>query len=206
MDISTGAQALREHGQELVPVELEVRVARTLVDFQKVACIRATVFMGEQACPFDEEFDGNDLCGTHLVAYWRGEPAATVRLRWFADFFKVERVCILERFRGCAILPGLMAHAFELASRKGYQKGIGHIQARLQRMWLRLVHCRIVEPAGEFTFSGYDYRLVEFEVCTHPEALKPSTPPNVINRPEGDWDRPGILDEADSREPMGEAA
>ena len=38
-----------------------VQIARTLEDLMKVTAIRSTVFLADQACPYEEEFDGNDL-------------------------------------------------------------------------------------------------------------------------------------------------
>ena len=37
---------------------LEIRVARTLDDFALVSAVRTLVFVGEQDCPYEEEFDG----------------------------------------------------------------------------------------------------------------------------------------------------
>src|SRR5882672_818811 len=95
--------------------DIEVRVVRSLDDLHKVSVLRAITYMAEQTCPYDEEFDGNDLCALHLLACERGEPVGTLRLRFFNGFCKIERVCIDSRRRGGAILVHLMAHAFEIA-------------------------------------------------------------------------------------------
>jgi len=71
------------------PPVLEVRVARTLDDLMMVVAIRALVYMGEQNCPYAEEFDGNDLVATNLIGFVNGEPAATVRMRYFGGFAKL---------------------------------------------------------------------------------------------------------------------
>ena len=58
-----------------------IRVARTLEDMQRIAVVRALVYMAEQDCPYDEEFDGNDLAGaTHLLGEAGGEPFEGRRL------------------------------------------------------------------------------------------------------------------------------
>jgi len=57
-----------------------VRVARTMDDMQRISVVRALVYMSEQDCPYDEEFDGNDLAGaTHLLAEAGGEPLGCLR-------------------------------------------------------------------------------------------------------------------------------
>jgi hypothetical protein len=71
--------------------DLRVEVVRNLNDFMKVVAIRSSVFLAEQDCPYDEEFDNNDLSSLHLIAYLRDEPVATLRVRWFANFAKIER-------------------------------------------------------------------------------------------------------------------
>ena len=37
--------------------------------------MRSAVYIGEQECPYEEEFDGNDLAATHLIGYVGNEPA-----------------------------------------------------------------------------------------------------------------------------------
>jgi len=41
--------------------DLRVEVVRDLNEYMKVVAIRASVFLAEQDCPYDEEFDNNDL-------------------------------------------------------------------------------------------------------------------------------------------------
>ena len=81
--------------------DLHIDVARTLNDLMQVVTVRSLVYMGDQVCPFDEEFDGNDFAGaTHLILRKGDEPIGVVRLRWFADFAKLERLAIRREYRG----------------------------------------------------------------------------------------------------------
>src|SRR4051794_10887257 len=59
--------------------DLSVTIARSLEDVMRVMTIRSAVYMGEQECPYDEEFDGNDFSATHLIGYVGNEPAACLR-------------------------------------------------------------------------------------------------------------------------------
>jgi len=110
----------------------QVSVVRDLNDFQKVVSLRAATFMAEQNCPFDEE---NDLNAMHLLALKDNEPVATVRLRWYANFGKVERVCVHKSLRGTKAVRVILAHAFEIAARKGYRVMTAQIQSRLVPLW-----------------------------------------------------------------------
>ena len=101
-------------------------VVRTLDEYHQVSAIRSAVFMAEQDCPYEEEFDGNDLCGTHFLLRRSGRPVGTLRIRWFAEFAKLERIALLPCERARPGLRVLLADAFELVSRKGYRRMTGH--------------------------------------------------------------------------------
>ncbi|MEM6466131.1 MAG: GNAT family N-acetyltransferase, partial [Pseudomonadota bacterium] len=124
----------RKTGAAAAP-KLSVVPARNMEDMMRVTAIRAAVYMSEQACPYEEEFDGNDLCASHVIAYSKGQPIATLRLRWFAGFGKIERVSILPAFRGSGVVKVMLAASLEIASRKGYRRMLAQIQARLWPLW-----------------------------------------------------------------------
>ena len=191
---ATGAGALRRVPSRNHFELAQVSVARTFDDLQRVFAIRAAVFLAEQDCPYGEEYDGNDLTSLHLLASISGEPVATLRLRWFAGFGKVERVCILPRARGRYLDRILLAHAFEIAARKGYRLMIGQIQARLWPLWSRVLICDLRRDRPRFSFSGYDYLEIDIPVPAHGEALTPQSDPYVLIRPEGAWNEPGVLE------------
>lgn len=177
------------------------RPVRTLDEFQMVAALRAAVFMSEQACPYEEEFDGNDLCATHFLLFDRGRPVGTLRVRWFANFAKLERIALLPSERGRMGLRVLLAEMFELVARKGYQRMLGQIQARLWPVWSRTFKCRLLPGRQPFWFSDYEYREIEIDVPDHPRALVMEADPYLIIRPEGAWDEPGVLDASATRAP-----
>lgn len=175
--------------------DLTVSVARTLDDLARVMAVRSLVYLGEQACPFDEEFDGNDFAGaTHLMLLKHGEPIGVVRLRWFADFAKLERLAIRPEHRGGGGLMLLSKTAFRHAERKGYRRLMGHAQARLVPFWRRYFHGRPRPGRSAFRFSDYEYVEMEFDLEPPADAVGIDSDPLVLLRPEGDWDRPGVLD------------
>lgn len=176
-----------------------IRVARTLEDMQRIAVVRALVYMAEQDCPYDEEFDGNDLAGaTHLLGEASGEPLGCLRIRWFADFAKIERVCVRKGHRSGRVARQMMTEAIELIRRKGYAKFVGHVQEHLIPYWKRygFIHR---EHRGVFVFSDRAYAEMEGRPAPHPKALHIDTDPLILDRPEGDWDRPGPLDKSVKR-------
>ena len=172
-----------------------IDVVRTLDDLAKVQAVRALVYMGDQACPYDEEFDGNDLCGaTHLLMSWRGEPVGVVRLRWFGEFAKLERLALRKEHRGGPGLLLLCNAAFDLAARKGFRKLMGHAQVRGEAFWKRYFKGRVRPGRSRFHFSQHRYVEIEFDLKRHPKAVGLASPPMVLLRPEGAWDARGVLE------------
>ncbi len=179
---------------------LAVGVVRTLNEFQAMLALRAIVYMGEQRCPFDEEFDGNDLAGaTHLLATEGGAPVGAIRIRWFARFAKLERAAVLAEHRTHGVAHALWQESARIAARKGYTKILGHIEPHLLGFWRR---CAGFEPRPgrpSFFFSGRDYIEVIAPLPKTPSPLTLDTAPLVLLRPEGAWDEPGVLDASSDR-------
>lgn len=177
----------------------EVSMVRTLDEYQKAMAIRALTYLGEQDCPYDEEYDGNDLCASHVLAYLNGQPIATLRLRWFSGFGKIERVSVLPPYRGSGVVKVMLAAAMEVSARKGYRRMLAQIQTRLWPLWSKTLNCRMMDDHPNFYFSDFEYCEIEISIAAHPEAIRSTTDPLTIIRPEGDWDRPGVLDASASR-------
>lgn len=190
----TGEQVLCHRVPAAAYDGYEAAPARTLDELQQAFAIRAAVFMSEQACPYEEEYDGNDFCATHFVLKRGGSPVGTLRIRWFAEFAKLERIVLLPSERGRPGLKVLLAHAFELVARKGYRRMVGQIQARLWPVWSRTFRCRLMTGRPAFWFSDYEYREIEIPIPAHPRAIAITEDPYRIIRPEGAWDEPGVLD------------
>ena len=163
-----------------------------------MTAIRSAVYIGEQECPYDEEFDGNDLAATHLLGYVGHEPVGCLRIRYFADFAKIERLAIRAEFRKTRTAFQLVRAAFRLCQKKGYTKIYGHSQKRLVNFWSRFGF-RVMEGGQSFVFSDFDYVEIVADVERDPEAITLGAPPFVIIRPEGRWDIPGILEQSSSR-------
>jgi len=170
-----------------------IRVAASLSDLMQVVAIRAAVYLSEQTCPYAEEFDGNDFCGMHLIASIEGEPAGCIRIRFFADFSKLERLAVRHQFRRTSLAFELVRAARELSRLKGYTRIYGHAQDRLVPFWKRF-GAKPIEPHRSLVFSDFSYTEMLFETERHPNALSLESDPYVLIRPEGEWDKPGPLE------------
>jgi predicted GNAT family N-acyltransferase len=178
--------------------ELSVTVARSFEDMMRVMSIRSAVYLAEQECPYDEEFDGNDFSATHLLGYVGDEPAGCLRIRYFAEFAKIERLAVRHEFRNTRLAFQVVRAGIELCRAKGYQRLYGHSQKRLLGFWGRFGF-RPLEGAREFVFSDFDYVEIILNTTPHPHAVAIGVDPYVMIRPEGRWHLPGILERSAMR-------
>jgi predicted GNAT family N-acyltransferase len=177
---------------------ISVTLARTFEDLARVVSMRSAVYVGEQQCPYEEEFDGNDLSATHLLGYVGDEPAGCMRIRYFADFAKIERLAVRHEFRNTRLSFHLVRAGIELCQKKGYRRLYGHAQKRLVNFWSRFGF-KPLEGAAEFVFSDFDYVEIVAEIDKSPEAIKIGDDPYVMIRPEGRWHEPGVLERSSDR-------
>jgi predicted GNAT family N-acyltransferase len=189
------------HEPVALPKEaVTVSVAHTLDDLMQAIAIRSVVYMGEQVCPYQEEFDGNDFAGaTHLIARIGRQPVGAVRVRWFCDFAKLERLTVMPSCRGGTVPRALLEAAFELAAQKGYRRIMGHTQVRLAPVLKRFGQVRVREGRASFRFSDHEYVETIRELTPPADAISIDSDPLVLLRPEGAWNRPGVLDQSAER-------
>jgi predicted GNAT family N-acyltransferase len=180
--------------------ELKAAVASTPDAIARVFALRSAVFMSEQECPYEEEFDGNDFCATHILGPVNGEPAGVLRLRFFADFSKVERLSVLPRDRRTLIAKKIVEEGIEICRRKGYVTLYGHAQKRLTGFWEKFGF----RPMGKnfpLVYSDHEYVEMRAELAPRTDAINIMSDPYLIVRPEGKWDEPGALDNSAVRPP-----
>jgi predicted GNAT family N-acyltransferase len=177
---------------------ITVHTARSFEDMMKVFAVRSAVYIGEQSCPYEEEFDGNDFCGTHLIGFVGQEPAGCIRIRYFGDFAKIERLAVRKEFRKSRLSFKMVRAAFELCRMKGYRRLYGHSQKRLVDFWGRFGF-KVPPGAQELVFSDFDYVEIVAEIEPHPDAVHLGSDAYTIIRPEGQWHSAGILEVSAAR-------
>lgn len=184
-------------GQESAP-RLGVTVVHTIDELMKVLSIRASVYLGEQRCPYDEEYDGNDFCAAHLLGYYGEEPVGCMRIRYFAHFAKLERLAVRKEYRHRGAGRHMVRAAIELCRFKGYGLLYAHAQTHVVDFW-KTFGFRPLEQAPTFVFSDYEYVEIVMDAVPHAQAFSIGVDPYVLVRPEGRWDRPGALESSVDR-------
>ncbi|MFX3679916.1 MAG: GNAT family N-acetyltransferase [Hyphomicrobiales bacterium] len=170
-----------------------IHVAHGIDDYFKVAAIRSAVYLGEQACPYAEEFDGNDHAATHLLGWHDHEPAACMRVRFFGRFAKLERLAVRREFRKSQLAFDMVRAAVELCRAKGFRQLYGHARQDLLPFWQRFGF-QLKENGAPFGFSGHMFVEMVEECADDNHAIDIGDGPYVTIRPEGRWHQPGVLE------------
>jgi predicted GNAT family N-acyltransferase len=178
--------------------DVSITVVRSIEEFMRVVAVRGATFMAEQDCPYDEEFDGNDFSASHLLAYVGKEPVGCLRIRYFAGFAKLERLAVRHEFRSRHIGTRLMKAGVEFCRAKGYRRIYGRAQKDLLNYYVNM-GWKQLEGSSEFFFSDYAYIEIVIDTDPTPNAIALGVDPYVLMRPEGRWDRPGVLDRSAQR-------
>ena len=144
------------------PRAISIRIARDPNDLMLVTAIRAAVYLAEQDCPIEEEFDGNDLVAAHFIGFVGSEPAGCLRVRFFGEFAKVERLAVRHQFRRSRVSFKLVQASVDYIRRKGFRKIYGQAQDRLVDFWAHFG----AKPLGhnrKITFSDFSYTEMVLE-------------------------------------------
>ena len=81
---------------------IEVKNVTSTEDLEKVFKIRTIVFVEEQNCPPELEWENEDI-SHHFLALYNQIPAGACRWRQTEKGFKLERFAVLPSFRGKGI-------------------------------------------------------------------------------------------------------
>jgi predicted GNAT family N-acyltransferase len=108
-------------------------------DLQAARSIRQAVFVQEQGCPEEEEWDAFDETSRHVLGFLVDRPIAAARFREVMldaePAAKLERFAVLQEFRGLGFGKQLVARVLEQARSAGYHCFVLHAQAHLERFY-----------------------------------------------------------------------
>lgn len=87
-------------------------------EFSHIIKIRRDVFIEEQNCTEESEWDDDMYKCEYYLAYYQGYPCATLRYREKESKIKIERVAVLEEFRGKDIGKEIMEYILDILKEK----------------------------------------------------------------------------------------
>ncbi|SDI53915.1 GNAT family N-acetyltransferase [Natribacillus halophilus] len=137
---------------------MNVHMANTEEDMQKVREIRSTVFIDEQNVPPEEEWDQYEKESVHLLAQMSGEWAGAGRVRFHEGVGKAERICVLKAFRGTGLGKELMHAVEDYVAEQGGRSVILNAQTRAKNFYERLGY---KVTSGEFLDAGIPHVAME---------------------------------------------
>ena len=124
------------YGMEDKPA-ISIDLVRNFSDLNAVFELRRQAFVYEKGISESAEFDGNDFASAHVLLRVNNVPAATLRIRCFSQFAKVERVCVAKTFRRNHLWQPLLNYTEEYLYSKGYDCFVGYILKELSGFWFK---------------------------------------------------------------------
>ncbi|WP_141434420.1 GNAT family N-acetyltransferase [Bacillus sp. 03113] len=103
--------------------------------------IRKEVFIDEQGVPLEDEFDEFDTINElseHILVYYNEEPVGTGRVRWVDGLAKLERICILKRYRKFGLGKVIINVLEEIAKENGASQVKLHGQTHAEGFYKKL--------------------------------------------------------------------
>lgn len=115
---------------------INVHAVRNGREWREVKHIRTRVFIEEQACPPELEWDEHETTSRHLIGYVDGTPAATARWRTVSHgdrlVAKLERFAVLPEYRGQGHGRSLVEQVLDDARLAGFDAYLIHAQEYLE--------------------------------------------------------------------------
>src|ERR1700745_4041613 len=105
---------------------------------------------------------------------------------------------VAHEFRSRHIGKRLMKAGVEFCRMKGYRRIYGHAQKDLLSYYVS-IGWKQLEGSSAFFFCDYPYVEIIYDADAPPNAVGLGDDPYVLLRPEGSWDRPGVLERSAQR-------
>lgn len=167
-----------------------VKIARDFADMAMAVSIRASAYFTDGEHLYAKHFDGNDFSATHLIGFIDGEPVATLRIRYFADFARVERLAVRPTHRRSRIAFQIVRAAFAFCRDKGYRKLSGVAREEMVPFW-SMFGGAVSRSADPIVIYGLPHFEMFVEFPALPTAVGAASHPLVLLRPEGRWHEAG---------------
>jgi predicted GNAT family N-acyltransferase len=191
--------------QEVSPAGYRIKVARDFEDMAKVFAIRGSACFSDPEHLYAKHFDGNDFSSTHLLGYVDGEPVGTIRVRYFADFTRIERLTVRPTHRKSRISFKLAKASFAWCRDKGYRTLTGVAREELVPFW-SMLGFRLTEGKDPIFIYGLPHFDMTLAMDAHAGAISADTDTMVLLRPEGRWSEAGHHETINATRPAGMVA
>ncbi len=143
-----------------------LREAHYPADLELLRAVREPVFVVEQNCPLDEEWDALDPLSRHILALDdKGLPIGTGRL---TPEHKIGRMAVLERARGLGAGAAILDQLISIGRELGYPSLSMHAQTHAIPFYARF---GFQSEGPEFDEAGIPHRVMRLRLDGHSTAL-----------------------------------
>jgi GNAT superfamily N-acetyltransferase len=182
-----------------------IKVVRDFEDMAKVFAIRGSACFSDPEHLYAKHFDGSDFSSTHLLGFIDGEPVGTIRIRYFSDFTRIERLTVRPTHRRSRISFRLAKAAFAWCRDKGYRTVGGVARSELIPFWTMLGF-RLTEGKEPIYIYGLPHFDITLKLDAVPQAMSHMTDTMVLLRSEGRWHEEGHHETINVTKPVGVTA
>jgi predicted GNAT family N-acyltransferase len=116
-------------------LDFEIRRLRTEGEYEAALALRYEVFCVEQGVPANEERDGRDRSGLHLVALREGEVVATCRLVFVGSTVQFSRLAVSRSARRQGIASALLRATDAESRAHGANRIVLHAQTYARSLY-----------------------------------------------------------------------
>ena len=182
-----------------------IKIARDLEDMAKVIAIRASACFSDPQHLYAKHFDGNDFSATHLIGHAGAEPVASLRIRYFAEFARIERLTVRPTHRRSRIAFRMVKAAFAFCRDKGYRRLSGVAREEMVPFW-SLFGGSVSKAKDPIFIYGLPHFEMSIEFPEQASAVSEHSDPLVLLRPEGRWHEAGYHETVNVTPPAAVAA
>jgi GNAT superfamily N-acetyltransferase len=175
--------------------QCSVKFVRDFEDMAKVIAIRASACFSDPEHLYAKHFDGSDFSSTHLLGYIGDEPVASVRIRYFANFARVERLTVRPTHRRSRIAFKVVQAAFALCRDKGFRRLSGVAREEMVPFW-SLFGGSVSRSKDPIFIYGLPHYEMYIDFPEGQPAVTAESDPLVLLRPEGRWHEAGYHEHA----------
>jgi len=115
--------------------DLKVRLIKNKRELDDVLKIREIVFIKGQNCPRECEMDGLENKAKHVIVKYRGKTIGCARVRFLENKAKLERIALLEDYRGKGFGREIMNYLIRYCKRKKVEEIFLHSQSYVKKFY-----------------------------------------------------------------------
>ncbi|MBI5223986.1 GNAT family N-acetyltransferase [Candidatus Micrarchaeota archaeon] len=136
-----------------------IRLIKSKSEFEQVLKIRHDTFVIGQKVPIELEVDGLDKEAEHFILFFEGTPAGCARIRYLEDTAKLERIAILEQYRGKGLGKELMRFLIRHCRQKPIREIVMHAQYYLLEFYRSFGFVPVGERFDDVGIEHIEMRL-----------------------------------------------